>query len=99
MRTLSYTPFCSYDGWWVSLWYLSAGLRYTTRLVASLLSLLLLYEAVGCIGCRVVFPIWMGVPASHLRPIRAQAHSCTTTEKRTRVESRNGHLERPRNDT
>src|SRR6266700_3677131 len=28
MRVLSYTPFCPYDGRWVSLRYLSAGLRY-----------------------------------------------------------------------
>jgi hypothetical protein len=31
MRALSYRPFCSCGSRRVSLWYLSAGLRYTTR--------------------------------------------------------------------
>src|SRR5712691_8419967 len=31
MRALSYRPFCSCDGRWVSLGYLSAGCRYTTK--------------------------------------------------------------------
>ena len=30
MRALSYRPFCPFDSRRVSLWYLSAGLRYTT---------------------------------------------------------------------
>src|SRR5437660_5918031 len=32
MGIISYTPFCPYSGRWVSLRYLSAGLRYTTPL-------------------------------------------------------------------
>jgi transposase len=30
MRALLAIPFCPYKGQWVSLWYLSAGCRYTT---------------------------------------------------------------------
>jgi hypothetical protein len=44
MRALSSPPFCSCDSRWVSLWYVSAGLRYTTGRRVSLVYLSAVYR-------------------------------------------------------